>query len=54
MSADMPDATPAIIAEIIEVMRVSGEFATDGECLDGVATVLERHGYTVYPEGYVS
>ena len=43
-----------IIQEIIDIMRSPGEEKTDGECLEGIAIILEQHGWTVYPEGYES
>ena len=38
-------STENIIAEIIRILRIDGELATDGECLEMVADVLEANGY---------
>ena len=39
-----------IIQEIIKVLRIDGELATDGKCLDMVADLLDKNGYgPVYP-----
>lgn len=43
--ADMSESTENIINEIIRILRIDGELATDGECLDMVADVLEVNGY---------
>lgn len=40
--------TEDIISEIIRILQIDGDLATDGECLDMVAGVLEENGYTVY------
>lgn len=38
-----------VIRQIIEALRVDGEEATDGECLEAVAEIIERNGWgTVY------
>lgn len=34
-----------IIQEIIKVLRIDGELATDGECLEMVADLLDKNGY---------
>ena len=34
-----------LIAEIIRIMRVDGELATDGECLEMVSDLLDENGY---------
>ena len=40
---------PEVIRQIIEALRVDGEEATDGECLEAVAEIIERNGWgTVY------
>lgn len=40
-----------LIKEIIKVLRIDGELATDGECLDMVAGLLDENGYgPVYDE----
>jgi len=39
-----------IITEIIRIMRIDGELATDGECLEMVGDLLEQNGYgPIYP-----
>ena len=40
--------TEDIISEIIKILQIDGDLATDGECLDMVAGILEENGYTVY------
>ena len=40
--------TEDIISEIIRILQIDGDLATDGECLDMVAGILEENGYTVY------
>ena len=34
-----------IIKEIIKVLRIDGELATDGECLEMVSDLLDENGY---------
>ena len=34
-----------IIQEIIRIMRIDGELATDGECLEMVSDLLDDNGY---------
>lgn len=34
-----------IIQEIIKILRIDGELATDGECLEMVSDVLDQNGY---------
>ena len=34
-----------IITEIIRIMRIDGELATDGECLEMVSDLLDENGY---------
>ena len=34
-----------IIKEIIRILRIDGELATDGECLEMVGNLLDEHGY---------
>ena len=42
-----------LIKEIIKVIQIDGDLATDGECLDMVAGLLEEAGYgTIYPPSY--
>lgn len=43
-----------IISDIITALRTPGEEKTDGECLEEVTGILERNGYEVFPEGWVS
>ena len=39
-----------LMAEIIRIMRIDGELATDGQCLEMVCDLLEQNGYgPVYP-----
>jgi hypothetical protein len=45
---DMSESTENIITEIIRILQIDGDLATDGECLDMVAGVLEENGYFVY------
>lgn len=37
--------TEELIAEIIKVIQIDGDLATDGECLDMIAGLLEEAGY---------
>jgi len=37
-----------LIQSIITVLQQDGELATDGECLDQVATLLTEAGYKVF------
>lgn len=40
-----------IIQEIIRILRIDGELATDGQCLEMVGDLLEENGYgPIYPE----
>jgi len=34
-----------IIQEIIRIMRIDGELATDGQCLEMVSDLLDENGY---------
>jgi hypothetical protein len=34
-----------LITEIIRIMRIDGELATDGECLEMVSDLLDENGY---------
>ena len=34
-----------IIQEIIRILRIDGELATDGQCLEMVSDLLDQHGY---------
>jgi hypothetical protein len=36
------------IEEIIRILNLGGEEATDGECLDMVAEFLTKNGWTVF------
>jgi hypothetical protein len=49
--ASTSNMTPEeIITEIIRIMRIDGELATDGECLEMVGDLLEQNGYgPIYP-----
>ena len=39
-----------IITEIIRIVRIDGELATDGQCLEMVSDLLDENGYgPVYP-----
>lgn len=39
-----------IIKEIIRILRIDGELATDGQCLEMVSDVLDSNGYgPVFP-----
>lgn len=39
-----------VIQEIIRIVRVDGELATDGQCLEMVSNLLDENGYgPVYP-----
>jgi len=38
-----------LVNEIIKILNIDGEEATDGECLELVGTLLEAEGYQVYP-----
>jgi hypothetical protein len=35
----------SIIQEIIRILRIDGELATDGECLEMVSDLLDENGY---------
>ena len=37
-----------LILKIIEILQTDGEEMNDGECLDEVAVLLEKQGYTVF------
>ena len=43
----MTERTPAheVIGLIIQALRVDGELATDGECLEAVAEIIEKGGW---------
>lgn len=42
-----------IIQEIIRIVRIDGELATDGECLEMVSNLLDENGYgPVFPTTY--
>jgi hypothetical protein len=49
--ASTSNMTPEeLITEIIRIMRIDGELATDGECLEMVGDLLEQNGYgPIYP-----
>jgi hypothetical protein len=34
-----------IIQDIIRILRIDGELATDGECLEMVSDLLDENGY---------
>jgi hypothetical protein len=34
-----------LITEIIRIMRIDGELATDGQCLEMVSDLLDENGY---------
>ncbi len=34
-----------LMAEIIRIVRIDGELATDGQCLEMVCDLLEQNGY---------
>jgi hypothetical protein len=39
-----------IIKEIIRILRIDGELATDGQCLEMVGDLLDDNGYgPIYP-----
>ena len=40
-----------LILKIIEILQTDGEEMNDGECLDEVAVLLEKQGYTVFNKG---
>jgi hypothetical protein len=43
----MSEQTPApeVIRLIIQALRIDGEEATDGECLEAVAEIIEQNGW---------
>ena len=43
----MTEQTPApeVIRLIIQALRIDGELATDGECLEAVAEIIEQNGW---------
>jgi hypothetical protein len=44
--ASTSNMTPEeLITEIIRIMRIDGELATDGECLEMVSDLLDENGY---------
>jgi hypothetical protein len=42
-----------IIREIIKILRIDGELATDGQCLEMVSDLLDKTDYgPVFPTAY--
>jgi hypothetical protein len=45
ISTSMAKDNEDLVEEIIRILRIDGELATDGQCLEMVSELLEQKGY---------